>query len=232
MDPNEFLSHERRRGDCYRLLSACYYLPKKELYLGENLFENLSTLLKAVSPDAFPFSAKMGEAILRYSDEELAVDYSRLFVGPYELKAPPYGSVYLEGQRKVMGDSTLEVIRMYQEEGLSMDKDFKELPDHIAVELEFMSFLGQEEIKAYGQGDTEKALNIFKKQEMFLRDHLGAWVFAFTERVQQGCETSFYRNLARCTSLFVKGDMQYFASQPLAFWLPSGDEPSSHHTLE
>ena len=48
---------------------------------------------------------------------------------------------------------------------------------------------------------------------MFLKSHLGAWVLAFTEKVQQGCETSFYRNLARCTSLFVKGDMQYLAGQ-------------------
>ncbi|MDP3016975.1 MAG: molecular chaperone TorD family protein [Deltaproteobacteria bacterium] len=141
MDINEFILFERKRGDCYKLLSACFYLPKKEIYLEEKVFEALTLLLNTLCPDAAIFSAAMEETIQKYSNEDLAVEYARLFVGPYELKAPPYGSVYLGGARRVMGNSTMGVIKLYEETGLVMDKDFKELPDHIAVELEFMYYL-------------------------------------------------------------------------------------------
>ncbi len=40
---------------------------------------------------------------------------------------PNNGSVYLDEGRRVMGDSTMEVIKMYRDEGLSIDEDFKEL---------------------------------------------------------------------------------------------------------
>ena len=138
MDSQEKILYEKRIGECFRLLAACFYKPQKEIFLQEKVFQNLTSLLEPVCPDAAHFSNKMSESILKYSEEELSVEYATLFVGPYELKAPPYGSVYLDEGRRVMGDSTIEVIRMYQEAGLTLDENFKELPDHIAVELEFI----------------------------------------------------------------------------------------------
>ncbi len=55
--------------------------------------------------------------------------------------APPYGSVYLERERTVMGESTLDVVRRYRQEGLDISADFHDAPDHITAELEFVHFL-------------------------------------------------------------------------------------------
>ena len=200
------------RGDSYRLLSACYYRPQKA-FLEENVFENLRAAFQSICREAGEYAQALNVSFLQESEQDLLVDYARLFVGPYELLAPPYGSVYLERKKEVMGESTVAVQRIYEAVGLRVDKDFHELPDHITVELEFMYYLVHEELRAYGQADCDGVRNILGQQEMFLKSHLGAWVLAFTEKVQQGCETSFYRNLARCTSLFVKGDMQYLAGQ-------------------
>jgi len=212
LDTNEFILYERKRGDSYRLLSACFYLPQKELYLEEGLFENLSMLFKRVCPDGVIFSIRMGEAIQKYSDEDMAVECARLFIGPYELKAPPYGSVYLDKERRVMGDSTMDVIKMYHEEGLSMDKDFKELPDHIAVELEFMNYLIYREINTCVKSKLEDAIRDFKIQEIFLKHHLGAWVPEFSKAVIENSKNHFYINLAKCTAVFIKMDMDYLSA--------------------
>lgn len=211
MDINKLILYERKRGDCYRLLSACFYLPKKELFLEEGLFKNLSMLLKSICPGAAIFSAEMEEAIREYNNEDLSVEYAKLFVGPYDLKAPPYGSVYLEGGRRVMGDSTMEVIKSYHEEGLYMDEDFKELPDHIAVELEFMNYLIYKEIDTYMKSKFEDAMEVLRHQELFLKKYLGAWISNFSKAIIENSDNPFYISLAKCTEVFIKTDMDYIS---------------------
>lgn len=39
-----------------------------------------------------------------YQDETLAQAYQRLFIGPYALPAPPWGSVYLDHENVLFGD--------------------------------------------------------------------------------------------------------------------------------
>ena len=211
MDINELILYERKRGDCYRLLSACFYLPKRELFLEEQLFKNLSVLLKSICPEAAIFSAEMEESIQEYNNEELSVEYAKLFVGPFELKAPPYGSVYLNGERKVMGDSTMEVIKMYHEKGLSIDEDFKELPDHIAVELEFMNYMIYKEIDTCINSKPEDVIEVLRYQELFLKKYLGAWVSNFSKAIIENSDNPFYISLAKCTEIFIKTDMDYIS---------------------
>jgi TorA maturation chaperone TorD len=203
LDINEYVLFERKRGDCYKLLSACFYLPKKEIYLEEKVFEALTSLLNTLCPEATIFSAAMEEAIRKYSNEDLAVEYARLFVGPYELKAPPYGSVYLDGERRVMGNSTMEVIRLYEEAGLVMDKDFKELPDHIAVELEFMYYLIHKEVEALEKSEKDKALVIGETRNHFFNRFLSPWVPAFCKKMKESTDNLFYIALADCLSTFI-----------------------------
>ena len=145
----------------------------------------------------------MEETIQKYSNEDLAVEYARLFVGPYELKAPPYGSVYLDGERRVMGNSTMEVIRLYEEAGLVMDKDFKELPDHIAVELEFMYYLIYKEVEALEKSEREKALAFGGIRNHFFNRFLSPWIPPFCEKIKETTDNNFYIALADCLSTFV-----------------------------
>ena len=102
--------NSRTKENCFRLLSACFYEPSKTLFLEENIFGKLTEDLKQVCPDAAGFSSNMGRSIHNYEDKELSVEYAKLFVGPFELAAPPYGSVYMDDGGRVMGDSTMKVI--------------------------------------------------------------------------------------------------------------------------
>lgn len=191
-------------SDCYRFLSACFCQPQKNLFREERLLNRLTTNLQQSSPGAALFSALMEESIRNYSDEKLAVEYARLFLGPFEIKAPPYGSLYLDGERRVMGDSTMEVIRFYEEAGLSGDKDCMDLPDHIAIELEFVSYLIFKETEALGKSDFVTALDMVSRQEQFLDKFLGRWIEPFCEKIKESTENGFYTALADCASTFVK----------------------------
>ena len=203
MKMDEMILRERMRGDCYRFLSACFCQPQKNVFQEEKLLQNLTNSLRRICPEAALFSASMEESILKYGNEELLVEYSRLFLGPFGVIAPPYGSVYLDGERRVMGDSTMEVIRMYRNEGLSGSVDTRELPDHVGVELEFMSYLVFREIKALETSDLRAAGEFVEKQERFSGEFLRRWIPPFCERIKENTENGFYTALAQCASTFI-----------------------------
>lgn len=72
-------------------------------------------------------------------DDWSAVEFcfNHLFVGPRALLAPPYASIYLDGdQTRLMGESTMRVRRLYEMLGLVSPWLNKIPDDHIALELD------------------------------------------------------------------------------------------------
>ncbi len=193
---DHILAQEAQRAVSYRILADCYYPPDKKLLkalgdLGDRATPLLSEVAECVG----------GPECL----QPLAVDYAKLFVGPYGLLAPPYGSVYLEDGR-FMGDSTVAVRTLYDQEQLALV--VKDAPDHIAMELEFMHFLILRLIEAAESSDTEQVSIYRQKQRSFLAVHLGGWIPQFTENIEKHAQTSFYRTLGRATRIFVAEDME------------------------
>lgn len=97
----------------------------------------------------------------------------------------------------------MKVIGMYRNQGLSGSADVRELPDHVAVELEFMSSLVFEEIKAMGKSDLRAAVEAVEKQERFSGEFLRRWIPPFCERIKENTENGFYTALAQCASTFI-----------------------------
>lgn len=190
--------NEMMRGECFRFLAVCFYPPKKEVLGTDHLLPSLTQNLQTVCPAATTFAHQMHASFGSYTEEELAVEHARLFVGPFDLKAPPYGSVYLDGERTVMGPSTMETIRHYEEEGLVRDEEFSDLPDHISVELEFIYYLIYRRVEALEKGETEKAQMYLQKEEDFRHDFLGRWVPSFCRNIIDESDNSFYKALAEC----------------------------------
>jgi putative dimethyl sulfoxide reductase chaperone len=133
----EIIKYEAARSVVYKVLALCYQPPSHEL--GEYL-KDLETGLTILNSEALSNIVLMRSEWLHIKREhtELKVDFARLFVGPYSLPAPPYGSLYLDGNHQIMGDSTMDVQRRYEEVGIDLSDKFNETPDHIAAELEFL----------------------------------------------------------------------------------------------
>ena len=187
-----------QRAESYKFLSECYYLPD------DGFFQKV---IDAAQTDLF-FSELAG-CISGLELESLKIDYTRLFIGPFKLLAPPYGSVYLEDNR-IMGDSTVDVRNCYENEGL--DIVIKDAPDHIAMELEFMYYLAVKQIEAVKDANLEILQSCQQKQYSFLRTHLSRWLPAFAENVQKNAQTKFYRKLAQLTDVFIQKDLDVCAS--------------------
>ncbi len=196
----ETILRDCERADSYKILVECYYLPDKKL------LKTLDDLGKACGGffSQVVRSAPKADDLDRYK-----VDYSRLFLGPFKLLAPPYGSVYLE-DGKFMGDSTFAARDLYEQEGL--DIVLKDAPDHISVELEFMYFLVLKEAEACDKSDLRQAACLRDKQAFFLRTHLGKWVQAFAEDVERNAQTEFYKALGRATKHVVLEDLRMLSA--------------------
>ncbi|MEX2442466.1 MAG: molecular chaperone TorD family protein [Alkalispirochaeta sp.] len=185
-----------RRVTAYRLLADCFYPPDKNL---------LEKLRGAGEWNEARFSSLVQCFEREEGIESLAVDAAKLFIGPFELLAPPYGSVYLDNSRVVMGESTIDAEKLYINEGLNLE--LKETPDHITVELEFLSYLNFRQLEALKAADMESADGYRNKQQAFLNDHLGRWVFQFTKKVKDFSRTEFYKSVAVLTDEFIKEDI-------------------------
>lgn len=194
------LSIASKRAYSYKLLAECYYLPNKKQI---NLISNLGKLIKEFHADIVKYLPENNKL------EQLKIDFSKLFVGPYKLLASPYGSTYLEGDEILMGGSTTDVKNRYEKEGLNLN--IKEVPDHIAIELEFLYFLILKEIEAIKTSDQEKENYYQVKQLSFLETHIGSWVSEFTDNVIVYAQTEFYKNLAKITKSFIEEDMKSLA---------------------
>ena len=150
-------------------------------------------------------SAKgMERAIAALSSDQVAalldleVEYTYLFINAVpHVPAPPYASAYSD-QGLLMGEPAAEAMRAYRAAGVTLADDYDNLPDHLAVELEFVAWLGEQAIEAWEAGDGEKAQERLTQQEAFLRHHL-SWLPAFLDRLEEAARIPFYRELGLLT---------------------------------
>ncbi len=189
------------RENLCRLLAASFYQPEATL-ASEGLFAGLNDAATSLDAALAQDARQMEAAFGREGAEALLVEYTRLFLGPVAAVARPYGSVWLTKEKTLMQESSLAVLGLYREGGFDLAEDFRELPDHIAAELEFLYLLIFRENRAVRDG--EPALpEVRSLKRRFLEAHLGAWAPAFCQAVSLGTTSDYYRALATLTTRFV-----------------------------
>ena len=191
------------REDLCRYLAVCYYEPD-QAFEEEGLFNNLLAAARTVDEDLALHAEKMGEEFRSADLHDLLIDYTRLFIGPMNMLAKPYGSYWLEEEKTLMGESTMAVQALYHEAEFEMDEEFKELPDHIAAELEFLYQLLFRENEARNSQEAAKLSETLELQRRFLQANLAAWIGKFSEAVRSSAQCEFYRELANLTEKFIR----------------------------
>jgi TorA maturation chaperone TorD len=190
------------RADLCRFLSACYYEPAPE-FAEENLFNSLWLATRQAHPDLAEQARTLGEAFASQDLQTLLVDYTRLFLGPLHALAPPYGSTWLQMPALAEGNPPPAVLDLYSEGGFDIDAEFSELPDHVAVELEFLYLLTFNKQVAAASNKADEVAAIECLQRRLFDEHLGVWITPFAAAVKAGAATAFYRELADFTARFV-----------------------------
>ena len=207
MNYEEVIMFESSRRAIYKGLSKCYQLPEGSL---GDIVGSLETQFSELSSQTLRASKILRRSFNESRDlKVLHLDFCRLFVGPYSLLAPPYGSVYLEKERRIMCESTMDTIQYYRRAGMAVAATFKEAPDHIAAELEFMYFLIHEELRALENGDTKGFYEKLCFQQEFVANHLNQWTALFAGTVKNNAKTDFYVHLADVLDTFIAEDANY-----------------------
>ncbi len=124
--------------------------------------------------------------------ETLQVEHTRLFInGVPHVIAPPYGSVYMQGEGTIMNKSTERVREFYRQQGFDLAPG-KEIADHLVYELEFLGLLAE-------SGDQAE-------EELFLQRFFRPWFGKFHDQVIEGADHHFYRVMVRLIDFFTKED--------------------------
>ncbi|HIJ55944.1 MAG TPA: molecular chaperone TorD family protein [Deltaproteobacteria bacterium] len=204
MEKNDTATMARQRSDIYGFLAMVYRQEVTSDFLEQikdpRFLGVLSDLEIQFDDD---FLLKPEKELL----EDLAVEYARLFLGPGR-HISPHESIHHEKDNskwgQLWGDSTVEVKKFIEATGLEYQPDYKGLPDHISVELEFMQQLTLREEQAWDDADTEGADSCRNIEKKFIEEHLIPWVSAFCEKIMQEAELPFYRDLAALTRKFIE----------------------------
>jgi TorA maturation chaperone TorD len=196
------IDRDAARADFCRFLAACYYEPGPE-FAEEGLFESMEQAGALVAPELAAGARRLGETFAAETLENLLVDYTRLFLGPVDAPARPYGSIWLGPDKLTMQETTMAVLALYEEGGFDIAEDFRELPDHIAAELEFLYLLLFRESRGQGSGVAGEAGDPAILRKRLMAEHLGRWAAPFTEAVRTHAQCAFHRELAGLTGRFV-----------------------------
>ena len=194
---------EAAKADCCRLLAAFFYPPDKKLFLEEGIGEKLANLLEIACPEATPFVPHLAEYLEGEDRLDLSVAYTKLFLGPPEVLAPPYASFYLD-RGVVMGPSSVEMMKLYGEAGLRLDDEFTEMPDHVAVVLEFLYYLLFREAAAGAENAHEEKERLQNIRIRFLKNYVFPWMPRFCGEIKRADEHPAYSKLAECLDTFIQ----------------------------
>ncbi|NPA51625.1 MAG: molecular chaperone TorD family protein [Aquificae bacterium] len=192
------------RVNMYGLLSRLL-IEEVDFYTLEKIKENKDLL------DLFPKTKEWDlfweKDTQKLIEEDLNVDFTTIFI----LNAYPYESVFVNDEGYINPTITNPTLMFYKDHGYSIDlNETRALsPDHIAVELEFMMNLIQEELNAIAKEDEEELKRIRNIQKDFLKEHLANWGTIYLLSARELAQTPFYQDVSTLAMEFLLNDYEY-----------------------
>jgi TorA maturation chaperone TorD len=177
------------------LLSKAFSLPREfENDYPSQLEEIAPEFPEAICEKAQHLADEWAKAV---QDKEAAtLAYSRLFLGPFEILASPYASTYLEPDGRLMAGTSQQVADEYAEAGLAPGEGPSDAPDHIALEWEYLYYLG---FKSIETGDSKWAL----LYHSFVSGHMASWTPQLAAMIKSSIDHPFYLALADLVEAYV-----------------------------
>ncbi|MEG9498406.1 Tat proofreading chaperone DmsD [Mannheimia indoligenes] len=137
------------------------------------------------------------------TSEQLNEAYQILFIGPNVLPAPPWGSVYLDKESVLFGDSLLNLRTFLNDNQIAFSLNQNEPEDHIGLMLMLAAYL------------AEANPNLLKS---FLAEHLLPWAYRFFELFNAE-NSPFYQGLGKLTEALLREWQKNLEIQPLVLQL-------------
>ncbi len=199
--PIQDLTSDQRAGlfNALAMLSQVFWGPNPEAcqeMLGREYQEDLESLAPLLDDSGREALRAMTGFLRGFGRAEelfqaLEPDYVRLFINaPGGVAAPLYHSCYDSQEGLLMGRPAIMMRRRLEEAGLDHESSLSEPPDHLAVELEYLT-LYLDEAYLRSEKDMQCEAVQFAAQEML------PWVRQFSQRLAQEPPADFYPAAAR-----------------------------------
>lgn len=217
-ESGERLNRAAARAALYSLLAQALNYPDRDLveslcqgdYVGETLdalevlgITGLEDCLEGLQKESTAANVDQAGLLL-----EIEKDYTWMcFASKPRRLVYLFESVYNEG--KLFDESTFKIARLYYDAGLKVEEDFRLPPDHIAVELEFMSFLSFKEMDGIKTGDGKIADYAVELQTKTLDEHLRTFALTVADSMGKHAKTSFYRVVAQVMTVFLSNPANF-----------------------
>ncbi|MBY6108161.1 molecular chaperone TorD family protein [Ferrimonas balearica] len=117
----------------------------------------------------------------------LKLDFSRLFIGPGQPLAPPWGSVYLEASSLLNGESTLAFTDFLRQNQIQVAQQSNEPLDHIGIQFAVLAYL-------LGQLAEQPGSDMaFNRGKTLLSDFMLPWADRCLELAECQANTQYYK---------------------------------------
>jgi TorA maturation chaperone TorD len=201
----------KQRSEVYQCLSIGFYPPdadfQKSLETGA-FVERLYNATQWLGEDQCLFEPSI-QSMRTYRSLELAhldAGYAQLFVKSLE-RVSPRESTYrwrdITHLESLQAEIRSVLTEQYNQFGLT---PLAGMEDHLAVELEFLSYLCSQEGLFWEEKSSTNAREYRRREKLFLDDHLGRWLPEFCRRISELAGPSFYHSLASFSETWLKID--------------------------
>ena len=201
------------RSNVYGFLAHVYRMEPDETLIREIRKPDFSKVLSGIG---FALGDEFQDSPPDQLAEDLAIEYTRLFIGPGP-RISPHESLHVEShdasENDFWGPETVQVKRFVEATGLDYSEKFSGLPDHISAEFELMQKLAEKESQAWSDGDESAANWCQNVQRRFFTEHLVNWIPGFCDKVVENAELSFFRQMAAVTRDFVELERESLADR-------------------
>jgi len=198
------------RANVYGLLADVY---REEPSLSFLLKLQEPQVSAALKPLGFSLGSVLKESSPDQLVENLAVEYTRLFIGPGS-HISPNESMHVESRmgepNALWGEQTVAVKKFIEGAGVTIADDFPGLPDHITAEFEFMQQLLLKEAEAWLNDEEELGANILGIESRFYEEHISHWVSNFCNKVSGAARHPFYKEFSEITKAFIEFECEIF----------------------
>lgn len=135
-------------------------------------------------------------------------EYLRVFGQAISKECPPYETEYDQAHIFQKAQALADIAGFYTAFGLQLSSTFKDRPDHLSTELEFMHFLTLKELHALAGGQPQDRIEMCRDaQRKFLGDHLYPWVPEFVTRLKEKAGPGTYRLWGQLATAFLSAEM-------------------------
>lgn len=119
-------------------------------------------------------------------NETLEEAWQRLFIGPYALPAPPWGSVYLDKENVLFGDSTLKLRHWMAQQQVDITLAQEEPEDQFGLLMMMAAWLAEHQ-----PADLPD----------LLAEHVLPFAYRYLDLLQSTAGHSFYQGVAQLAAL-------------------------------